>query len=190
MVHWSLLFRISLYSWIAMETWIWLRDRHRRSGTPADRGSLWGVVVAYVLAMMAAWHFAYFQRWAAIAPFSLPVFLASLVLVWAGMALRLWAVLVLGRFFRITVMVQDEHRLVGVGPYRLLQHPAYSGSLVTLIGLGLAMGNWLSLAAMVLVPLAAYSYRIRVEEQALRARFGESYDRYAAARWRLVPFLI
>jgi protein-S-isoprenylcysteine O-methyltransferase Ste14 len=43
---------------------------------------------------------------------------------------------------------------------------------------------------MVLVPLAAYGYRIRVEEQALKARFGESYDRYAAARWRLVPFVI
>jgi protein-S-isoprenylcysteine O-methyltransferase len=106
------------------------------------------------------------------------------------MAFRLWAVLVLGRFFRVTVLVQDEHRLVEAGPYRLLRHPAYTGSLLTMIGLGLAMGNWLSLAAMVLTPLAAYAYRIRVEEEALRARFGESYERYAAARWRLVPFLI
>jgi protein-S-isoprenylcysteine O-methyltransferase Ste14 len=190
MFHWSLLFRISLYSWIAMETWVWARDRHRRSGTSGDRGSLLAVVAAYVLAMIAAWHFANFQRWAAIQPFSPTVFVTGLVLVWAGMAFRLWAVLVLGRFFRITVLVQDEHRLVEAGPYRLLQHPAYSGSLLTLIGLGLAMGNWLSLAAMVLVPLAAYAYRIRVEEQALKARFGESYDRYAATRWRLVPFLI
>jgi protein-S-isoprenylcysteine O-methyltransferase Ste14 len=59
-----------------------------------------------------------------------------------------------------------------------------------MIGLGLAMGNWLSLAAMVLVPLTAYVYRIRVEEQALKARFGESYEHYAATRWRLVPFVV
>jgi len=190
MFHWSLLFRISLYAWIAMETWIWLRDRHRRSGASADRGSLWAVVAAYVLAMTAAWHFAYFDPWAAIQPFSSAIFVTGLALAWAGMAFRLWAVLVLGRFFRVTVLVQDEHRLVEAGPYRLLQHPAYSGSLLTMIGLGLAMGNWLSLAAMVLVPLFAYAYRIRVEEEALRARFGESYDRYAAARWRLVPYLI
>jgi protein-S-isoprenylcysteine O-methyltransferase len=105
------------------------------------------------------------------------------------MALRLWAVLALGRFFRITVLVQDQHRLVDTGPYRLLRHPAYTGRLLTMIGLGLAMRNWLSLAAIVLV-LLADAYRIRVEEQALRARFGESYERYAASRWRLVPFLI
>ena len=190
MFHWYLLFRISFCAWIAMEIWVWFRDRHRRSGTSGDRGSLWVVVAAYVLAMPAAWHFAYFDRWAAFQPWSSTIFLAGLALAWAGMALRLWAVLVLGRFFRVTVLVQDEHRLVDTGPYRLLRHPAYTGSLLTMFGLGLAMGNWLSLAAMVLVPLAAYAYRIRVEEQALRSRFGENYERYAATRWRLVPFLI
>ena len=157
-----------------MEIWVWFRDRRKRSGTSGDRGSLLVVIAAYVLAMPAAWYFAYFDRWAAFQPWSSTVFLAGLALVWAGMALRLWAVLVLGRFFRITVLVQDEHRLVDTGPYRLVRHPAYTGSLLTMLGLGLAMGNWLSLAAMVLVPLAAYAYRIRVEEQALRSRFGET----------------
>jgi protein-S-isoprenylcysteine O-methyltransferase Ste14 len=190
MFHWYLLFRISFCAWIAMEIWVWFRDRHRRSGTSGDRGSLWVVVAAYALAMPAAWRFAYLDRWAAFQPWSSTVFLAGLALAWAGMGLRLWAVLVLGRFFRVTVLVQDEHRLVDTGPYRLLRHPAYTGSLLSMIGLGFAMGNWLSLAVMVLVPLAAYAYRIRVEEQALRSRFGESYERYAATRWRLVPFLI
>jgi protein-S-isoprenylcysteine O-methyltransferase Ste14 len=87
-------------------------------------------------------------------------------------------------------MVQDEHRLVEAGPYRVLRHPAYTGGLLTVAGIGLAMGNWLSLLVLMGVVLIGYGYRIRVEEQALKARFGERYDRYAAARWRLVPFLI
>jgi len=71
-----------------------------------------------------------------------------------------------------------------------LRHPAYSGGLLTMVGIGLAMGNWLSLLAIMLVLLPAYGYRIGVEERALKGRFGESYDRYAASRWRLIPFLV
>jgi protein-S-isoprenylcysteine O-methyltransferase Ste14 len=39
------------------------------------------------------------------------------------------------------------------------------------------MGNWLSLLVLMGIVLAGYGYRIRVEEHALKARFGESYDR-------------
>jgi protein-S-isoprenylcysteine O-methyltransferase Ste14 len=40
------------------------------------------------------------------------------------------------------------------------------------------------------VVLLGYGYRIRVEEAALKARFGETYERYAATRRRLIPFLV
>jgi protein-S-isoprenylcysteine O-methyltransferase Ste14 len=190
MAHWGMPFIISYAAWVATEIWISARDRHRRSGARQDRGSLWGIVLAYVVALTAAGYLAGTQPWARIRLFPYQSYLAGVILMWAGMALRVWAVTVLGRFFRITVMVQNEHRLVEEGPYRMLRHPAYTGSLITMIGIGLAIGNWLSLLTMILVLLLAYGYRIRVEEQALKARFGENYDRYAAARWRLVPFLI
>ena len=48
------------------------------------------------------------------------------------------------------------------GPYRVLRHPSYTGGLLTMVGIGLAIGNWLSL---LLVVLAAYGYRIQVEER-------------------------
>jgi protein-S-isoprenylcysteine O-methyltransferase len=190
MAHWGMPFIVSYAAWVATEIWISARDRHRRAGARHDRGSLWVVILAYVVALTAAGYLAGTQSWARIRPFQFQLYLAGVVLMWAGMALRLWAVLVLGRFFRVTVMLQDGHRLVEEGPYKMLRHPAYTGSLITMIGIGLAMGNWLSLLTMIVVLLLAYGYRIRVEEQALKARFGESYARYAAARWRLVPFLI
>jgi protein-S-isoprenylcysteine O-methyltransferase Ste14 len=80
--------------------------------------------------------------------------------------------------------------LVEAGPYRWLRHPAYTGTMMTLLGFGLAFGNWISLALLVIVPLLAYGYRISVEERALRARFGPQFDTYARARWRLLPFLV
>src|SRR6185312_12088385 len=153
MAHWGMPFIISYAAWVAMEIWISARDRHRRAGASHDRGSLWVVVAAYVLSLSIAGYLAGTQSWARIRPFHDQLYVAGVVLMWAGMALRIWAVLVLGRFFRITVMVQDEHRLVEEGPYKILRHPAYSGGLLTMVGIGLAMGNWLSLLAIMLVLL-------------------------------------
>jgi protein-S-isoprenylcysteine O-methyltransferase Ste14 len=63
-----------------------------------------------------------------------------------GLALRLWAVLSLGRFFKVTVSIQEGHRVIRSGPYRLVRHPSYSGLLIALLGLGLALETWLGLA--------------------------------------------
>jgi protein-S-isoprenylcysteine O-methyltransferase Ste14 len=105
------------------------------------------------------------------------------VLIWTGIALRLWAVRTLGRFFRVTVTVQDDHRLVDSGPYARLRNPSYTGSLITMAGVGLSIGNWLSLAAMALIPIFGFGWRIRVEEASLAARFGADYEAYRGRRW-------
>jgi protein-S-isoprenylcysteine O-methyltransferase Ste14 len=68
------------------------------------------------------------------------VFAAGLVLMWAGIALRQWAVTVLGRFFTVDVRVQPDQTVVEAGPYRYVRHPSYSGMIITF--LGLALGNW------------------------------------------------
>ena len=190
MAHWGWPFIVSYAAWVAMEIWVSARDRYRRAGTNEDRGSLTLVIIAYVAGLSLAGYLAGTQGWARLPSFRLEAYWSGVLLIWAGMALRLWAVLVLGRFFRITVIMQDEHQLVEEGPYRVLRHPGYAGGLLTITGIGLAMGNWLSLLALLAVVLLGYAYRIRVEERALRARFGESYDRYAATRRRLVPYLI
>ena len=93
----------------------------------------------------------------------------------------------LGRFFRVTVTVQDDHRLVDTGPYTKLRNPSYTGAMITMAGVGIAMGHWLSLAAMILFPLLGFAWRIRVEEASLAARFGADYDAYRRSRWALIP---
>jgi protein-S-isoprenylcysteine O-methyltransferase len=118
-----------------------------------------------------------------------PLLLSGLVLMWGGIGLRLWAVRTLGRFFRTVVHIQDHHQLLSDGPYRLLRHPSYAGTLLTLAGVGLAMGNWLSCLVAVLGALIGFTRRIQVEEAALHARFGDAYTAYAQHTWRLVPFI-
>jgi len=54
-------------------------------------------------------------------------------------------------------------------------------------GLGIALDSYLSVAAAVLLPLAAVVNRIAHEERTLRRELGEAYEVYSSRTWRLVP---
>jgi protein-S-isoprenylcysteine O-methyltransferase Ste14 len=114
---------------------------------------------------------------------------AGLAVMWAGLALRAWAVLSLGASFRTTVEVDPGQPVVARGPYRWIRHPSYSGLLLLVAGFGLAAGGWLSLAACLVIPLAPIVWRIRVEEAELERVLGDAYRGYASGRARLVPRL-
>jgi protein-S-isoprenylcysteine O-methyltransferase Ste14 len=114
---------------------------------------------------------------------------AGLIVMWLGLAIRVWAVAALGTAFRTTVEVDPDQRIVSSGPYRWVRHPSYTGLLLIMAGLGLAAGNWLALAGCVALPLAALLHRIRVEEAELTRVLGQPYRVYQRQTKRLVPGL-
>ena len=87
------------------------------------------------------------------------------------------------------VAIAGDHRLIDRGPYRLIRHPSYAGALLALAGFGLAMGSVPALAALLVPTLAAYHYRITVEEAALLHGLGAAYADYMRRTWRLIPGL-
>lgn len=107
----------------------------------------------------------------------------------AGVALRQYAVRALGRLWVHEVAIQAQHEVVDAGPYRWIRHPAYSGSLLGFIGVGLAMGNWAALLVIAAIPMMAYAYRVSVEERALAAALGDEYRAYMRRTRRFIPFL-
>jgi protein-S-isoprenylcysteine O-methyltransferase Ste14 len=115
--------------------------------------------------------------------------IAGLVVLWAAFAFRMWAIVALGRFFQVTVVVQDGHRVVENGPYRWIRHPGYLGAILGLVGAGIAEGDWASIAIMLVGGFAAFFIRIRVEERVLLAKLGDDYAAFAKRRARLVPGL-
>ena len=108
---------------------------------------------------------------------------------WVGLLLYTWAVLTLGAFFRVSVQLLDGQRLVTSGPYRLLRHPAYTGGILIFTGIGLATGNWISVAAATLSVTIAYAWRIHVEEIALRERFGAEFEAQRRRTWAVIPLI-
>ena len=108
---------------------------------------------------------------------------------WLGLAIRVWAVAALGRAFRTTVEVDADQAVVSSGPSRWVRHPSYTGLLLIMAGFGLAVGNWLALAACLALPLPALLRRIQVEEAELTRVLGEPYRAYRTQTKRLVPGL-
>lgn len=106
-----------------------------------------------------------------------------------GMALRIWSVRTLGRYFTYVVKVSGDQPVVEDGPYRLLRHPSYTGALLTAIGIGLSLRYVLAPLILGLMQFVAYSIRIAVEERALAEGIGEPYRAYMRRTKRIVPFL-
>ena len=118
------------------------------------------------------------------------VFFSGIGLMLAGVAFRWWAIVTLGKFFTFDVAVQSSQKVIDSGPYRFIRHPSYTGALMTQVGIGLALGNWAGLLALMLCMTIAYAYRISVEEQALAAALGEPYKQYMQRTHRIIPFLL
>ena len=107
----------------------------------------------------------------------------------AGVILRGYSVAYLGRLFTYDVAIAADHRVIDSGPYRHIRHPAYTGSLLTFVGLGVCGGNALSLLVLVAPIALAFLHRIVIEEAALNSALGSRYADYAGRTKRLVPFV-
>jgi len=107
----------------------------------------------------------------------------------AGIFLRWYAIVHLGRFFTVNVSIAAEHKVIDSGPYRYIRHPSYSGALLAFVGYGLCLHNWVALVLLLIPVSIGFLWRIRVEEKVLGDALGEDYSQYAARTKRLIPFL-
>jgi protein-S-isoprenylcysteine O-methyltransferase Ste14 len=166
---------------------LWLK-RSGKAAADADRGSLALIWVVISAAMAAAFILANAFRQFALEPAALWRS-AGLALFAAGILLRWYAIVTLGRFFTVNVAIASDHRIVEAGPYRRVRHPAYTGALLAFLGLGLCIDNGASLAALMLPVSVVFWWRMRIEEAALLETFGERYRDYMRRTRRLIPFI-
>jgi protein-S-isoprenylcysteine O-methyltransferase Ste14 len=186
----TILFGVSGAVWLVLETSLFVRDMVRgMGGTARDRGTRSLTLVLVLAAIAAA------DALASVAgphsPLRIPghpwIGLAGLIVVWAGLATRIWAVAELGHSFRTTVEVEAGQAVVSSGPYRLIRHPSYTGMLLISAGFGLGFHSWPGLALCVMLPLVSALRRIRVEEAELTSVLGEPYRAYSEHTKRLIP---
>jgi protein-S-isoprenylcysteine O-methyltransferase Ste14 len=176
-------------AWWLSELAIGVVTHSRPWSLEKDRFSYWLVWASFLVSLMSALGVSKLGGIGRIAT-ALPIvgYLGCLAIL-AGVAIRWIAVATLGRQFTLQVKIIENHELVEYGIYRSIRHPAYLGSLVSFLGYGCALENWISIAVVFTLPLGALLYRIRVEEKVLLEKFGTQYEAYCKRTKRLLPGL-
>jgi protein-S-isoprenylcysteine O-methyltransferase Ste14 len=87
-----------------------------------------------------------------------------------------------------TIQVAAEQRVISTGPYALVRHPMYTGSLLMLLGVPPALGSWWGLLAWVpFVPVIIWRL---LDEEKFLAKNLPGYSEYCEkVRYHLLPFV-
>ncbi|KAH9843782.1 uncharacterized protein C8Q71DRAFT_825774 [Rhodofomes roseus] len=135
-------------------------------------------------------------------------FVVGWLLLASGAFIRATCYRHLGRFFTFELALREGHQLVTTGPYSIVRHPAYTGSILALTGMalmqlgpgsywtdnlrlwstpvGVVMGClWLGILSIIPAGIIA---RTAVEDEVLRKEFGGQWDNWAQkTEYKLVP---
>jgi protein-S-isoprenylcysteine O-methyltransferase Ste14 len=91
-------------------------------------------------------------------------------------------------FSSATIEVASDQRVVSTGPYAIVRHPMYGGSLLYVLGTPLALGSWWGFIGVALMAPAVV-WRLLDEERFLAKRL-PGYSEYGkSVKYRLVPFI-
>ena len=172
-------------TYLVSEVLLTITHRSRGAGVRQDRSTL-RVLWLVIMISVAAGVYVAFDVKAAALPLRELCRLIGLLLFAAGLALRWWSIVTLGRFL-VDVQIARDHELVESGPFRVVRHPSYTGVLLAFVGFALSLANWASLLVILLPISAAFVRRINVEEQALSSALGDRHLSYMRRTKRLVP---
>lgn len=112
---------------------------------------------------------------------------AGFCLIWGGLALRIYAIVSLNRYFSNPVKIQSDHQLIDTGIYGFIRHPSYTGAIMTILGTILWLHAFVSLPFSIMLIALAYYHRIAQEESLLTGHFGDQYKAYREKTGSLVP---
>jgi protein-S-isoprenylcysteine O-methyltransferase Ste14 len=182
----NILFLIVCALWILSEILLQFLRRSKKDNQDKDLGSLKRLNLVIYISVTIGVFFSFTQfGHININPFVIQ--LIGLVLIVFGLVVRWLAILTLRRYFTVNVVIQTDHSIIQNGFYKYLRHPSYTGMLISFLGLGIGLSNWISISVMLISITFALVNRIRIEEQALIDAFGNDYLKYCSKTWRLIP---
>lgn len=106
-----------------------------------------------------------------------------------GVGIRLLCRKKLASSFTYMLKVTDDQELITDGIYKYIRHPAYSGDLLAQLGLTIFFSSFYGFVLMLML-IFPFLYRIKIEEEMLIERFGDSYIKYQMDTRKLIPFVI
>lgn len=182
----------AIYIWAFLPEWKVVRGgmEGAKRADSKDSGSIRVILVGSWIALVLAFPLAFVRAWMFTPRLQLPLFAIGISMILLGSLLRRYCWRTLGEYFTGDVRARHDQPVINTGPYRFVRHPSYTAGMMMFIGIGLALGSWLSLALLAVVTIAAYTYRVTVEERALLEAIGEPYSAYCRERKRFIPYIV
>jgi protein-S-isoprenylcysteine O-methyltransferase Ste14 len=189
---WAFLAVFTVSSWIPsiylMRTNPAALERRMHAGPLAESRPLERIVITVIFicftAMLIVSAFDHRFGWSAV-PLSISVIGEALVAVGMGVAML---VVIQNGYAAANITVEAGQQLVSTGLYGLVRHPMYTGSLIMMIGIPLALGSYWGLA-LIVPALIVLALRIRDEEDLLAHELSGYREYTQRVRYRLVPYL-
>jgi protein-S-isoprenylcysteine O-methyltransferase Ste14 len=103
----------------------------------------------------------------------------GIFIVFFGMALVLWSSMHIREAF-LGVVEPRLDVLIKSGPYKFIRHPVYLGLTIALTGIPVAMRSYFGLIGVFILFLPSEIYRAKLEEKALKSKFGSIWEEYSA----------
>lgn len=113
----------------------------------------------------------------------------ALVIYSAGLILRYWSLILLGKSFSRDVEVSKDQELISHGPYKYVRHPLYTGLFLLTIAVPLFVGNLAVFLLAVILMYMVLNRRILEEESFMEEVLGTRYVEWKNERYRFLPFV-
>jgi protein-S-isoprenylcysteine O-methyltransferase Ste14 len=185
LVYWA------IYVWAFLPEWKIVKDAGKNARRPGSRdsGSIRFLLMGQGVALFIAYPVAFTEAWSFPASLKIPLFVIGVLMILLGSLLRRYCWRTLGKYFTGDVQAQQDQPVIRTGPYRFVRHPSYTAGMMMFIGIGLSLGNWVSLALLTVATIAAYGYRVIVEERVLLDTLGAPYGSFMKERKRFIPYV-
>lgn len=176
---------------------IWAERRHpgmlaeRQDVEKLQSAKAWDKVLAPLMALSISLPLVIVagldHRWGWSPEFPLWLVVFGFILIALGYAFSAWA-LAENRYFSSVVRIQADrgHSVCDSGPYRIVRHPGYAGSILAMLGIVLALSSlWTLIPAAVALMIAVT--RTALEDRTLQEELPGYRDYAQRVRYRLLP---
>lgn len=174
--------------------WIFATSGNREDKTSrkkSDKGSIWLIILGYWLSIYVSYYLTSTKVPQFIRKLILPpvFYYIGILLIIVGTMIRAYSVWTLKNAFKLSVQTTDDQHLIQNGVYRYIRNPAYTGSILSLLGIAFSLRNTLAPIIVLIICLFCYGIRIKIEEKALRQLFQKEFDKYCEHTYHLFPFI-
>lgn len=116
------------------------------------------------------------------------------VLSWLGDAIEVFSFYMFYLVFKensfggSSILVEESQKVSSTGPYAIVRHPMYVGTIVMVIGIALGLGSWWTLLLLV-IQMPVLVIRILDEEKVLEKNLAGYKEYEQKVHYRLIPYL-